>query len=146
MNRRRTLEDYQERAKTLIERRRSKIHGWGVFAKTQIKRSTKIINYAGEKITQKQSLPRQDKYLEKGHIWCFELNTRWVRDAGVGGNIARFINHKCKPNCWVDIEGDVIWIRAAKTIRKGEELGYDYETDGEKTIQCRCRPGCKRKL
>ena len=52
MSRRRTLEDNQERAKTLIERRRSKIHGWGVFAKTQIKRSTKIINYAGEKITQ----------------------------------------------------------------------------------------------
>ena len=146
MSCRRTLEEYRERAKSLVERRRSKIHGWGVFAKTRIKRSTKIIDYAGERISQKESRVREDRYLDQGHIWCFHLNSRWVRDAGVGGNIARFINHKCAPNCWVDIEGHTIWIRAARTIRKGEELSYDYETDGDKVIPCRCRPGCTRKL
>ena len=146
MSRRRTLEEYRVRAESLIERRRSKIHGWGVFTKARIPRSTKIIDYAGEKISQKESGDREDTYLRQGHIWCFEINSRWVRDAGVGGNIARFINHKCEPNCWVDIEGDTIWIRAARTIRKGEELSYDYETDGEKIIPCRCRPGCTRRL
>ena len=146
MSGRRTLEQYQKRAKVLIERRRSKIHGWGVFAKTQIKRSTKIINYAGEKISHKESGKREEKYLEKGHIWCFELNSRWVRDAGVGGNIARFINHKCQPNCWIDIEAGIIWIRAARNIRKGEELSYDYETTGRRDIPCLCRRGCTNKL
>ena len=77
----------------------------------------------------------------KGHIWCFKLTNRTVIDAGVGGNVARFINHSCQPNCYIDIKKGVIWIRAARTIRKGEELTYDYNTDGEGLIKCRCRPG-----
>ena len=32
---------------------------------------------------------------------------------------------------------------AARNIRKGEELSYDYSTDGEGSVQCKCRPGCK---
>jgi SET domain-containing protein len=31
----------------------------------------------------------------------------------------------------VDIEGATIWIRASRRIRAGEELTYDYNTDGE---------------
>ena len=64
----------------------------------------------------------------------------------VDGNVARFINHACKPNCWIEIDGKTIWVRAARTIRKGEELTYDYNTEGDKVIPCRCRPGCKTKL
>jgi SET domain-containing protein len=74
------------------------------------------------------------------------VNRRWVRDANVGGNLARFINHACKPNCYSHIVGKTIWIRAARNIEAGEELTYDYYTDGEQIIQCRCRPGCTRKL
>ena len=40
---------------------------------------------------------------------------------------------------------DII-IRAGRNIEPGEELTYDYHTDGEQIIQCKCRPGCKRKL
>jgi len=69
-----------------------------------------------------------------------------VIDAGVGGNDARFINHSCRPNCYIDIKGDIIWIRAARNIKKGEELTYDYNTDGEGLIECRCSPGCQRLL
>ena len=36
----------------------------------------------------------------------------------------------------------MIWIRAARNIDAGEELTYNYHTDGDKTIRCRCRPGC----
>jgi hypothetical protein len=46
----------------------------------------------------------------------------------------------------VHIVGDIIWIRASRTIRKGEELTYDYMTDGEGQIRCRCSPGCQRLL
>lgn len=63
-------------------------------------------------------------------------------DAGVNGNIARFINHSCEPNCYTQVIDDVIWIRAARTIAPGEELTYDYETGGTASISCRCRPGC----
>ena len=129
-----------------IERRKSKLHGWGVFATRPITKNTRIVDYAGEKIRSRDSLPRERRYLTKGHIWCFKINRLWVRDAAVGGNIARYINHACKPNCWIEIAGETIWIRASRTIRKGEELTYHYRTDGAGTIACRCRPGCTYQL
>jgi hypothetical protein len=129
-----------------IERRKSKINGWGVFALQTIRKNTRIIHYAGEKIPSKESGPREEKYLERGHIWCFKLNNRWVIDAAIGGNVARFINHACKPNCYTHILDGVIWIRAARTIRKGEELTYNYYTEGNAGIQCKCRKNCQGML
>ena len=131
-----------------IVRRRSKVHGWGVFALESINKNTRIVDYAGELIDHKQSLRRETRYLKQGCIWCFTVNRRWVRDANVGGNVARFINHACKPNCYSHIVGKTktIWIRAARNIEAGEELTYNYFTDGEKLIPCRCRPGCKTRL
>jgi uncharacterized protein len=129
-----------------IVRRRSKLHGWGVFAMQPITKNTRIIDYAGELIDHKESLKRETMYLERGCIWCFTVNRRWVRDANIGGNLARFINHACKPNCYSHIVGKTIWIRASRNIEPGEELTYNYYTDGEKLIPCRCRPGCKTRL
>ena len=129
-----------------IKRRRSTLHGWGVFARKPIPKNKRIIDYAGQKISQRESLRRERRYMERGKIWCFQINRRWVRDAAVGGNVARFINHSCHPNCYVQVVGDIIWVRAARNIRAGEELTYDYYTDGEGSIQCRCSPGCQRLL
>ncbi len=130
----------------MIQRRRSNVHGWGVFATEPINKNKRIVHYAGERISHRESLKRERRYLRNGHIWCFRLNNRWVIDAGVGGNIARFINHSCQPNCYVHIAGGAIWIRAARRIEPGEELTYNYQTDGDKTIPCRCRPGCPARL
>ena len=130
----------------MIEKRRSGIHGWGVYATKAITKNTRITYYAGEKISNQESLKRERRYIKRGHIWCFKLTNRTVIDAGVGGNVARFINHSCRPNCYIDIKDGVIWIRAAKPIRKGQELSYNYNTDGEGLIMCRCRPGCQTLL
>jgi SET domain-containing protein len=130
----------------MIARRRSRIHGWGVYARQPIHKNTRIVTYDGEKITNEESLKREVRYLGRGHIWCFKLNRHYVRDAGVGGNIARYINHSCTPNCYTRVIGDQIWIIAARNIRKGEELTYDYCTDGVGSIKCRCSPGCKTLL
>ena len=130
----------------MIERRKSNIHGWGVYATERISKNKRIIDYAGEKISNQESLRREHRYLQHGHIWCFKLTNRTVIDAGVGGNNARFINHSCRPNCYIDIKDGVIWIRAARTIRKGEELTYNYNTDGEGLIKCHCRRGCQTLL
>ena len=129
-----------------IARRKSKLHGWGVFALEPINKNTRIVTYDGELIDHKESFKRETKYLERGEIWCFTVNRRWVRDATVGGNVARFINHACKPNCWVEVKDGTIWIRAARTIRKGEELSYNYNTTGDAKIPCRCRPDCTHKI
>ena len=77
----------------MIERRKSKIAGWGVYATQPIPKNKRIVEYLGEKINNRESLKREIKYLKAGHIWCFKLNRLYVRDAAVGGNIARFINH-----------------------------------------------------
>jgi SET domain-containing protein len=129
-----------------ITRRRSRIHGWGVYATQPITKNTRIIHYAGERISNQESLKRERRYIRHGHIWCFKLTQRSVIDAGVGGNVARFINHSCHPNCYIDIKAGVIWIRAARNISRGEELTYHYNTDGEGLIHCRCRPGCQTLL
>ena len=103
----------------MIEKRRSKIQGWGVFATEPISKNKRIIDYAGEKVRNSVSLEREIRYLKSGHIWCFKLNRLYVRDAAVGGNIARYINHACKPNCYTQIIGDTIWIIAARNIKQG---------------------------
>jgi SET domain-containing protein len=131
-----------------LVRRRSSDHGYGVFAAEEITKNTRIIDYAGELIHNSKSGVREARYLKQGCIWVFRVNRAWSRDAAVGGNIARFINHSCTPNCWIEIEpkSRTIWIRASRTIFPGEELTYDYATVGDHTIQCRCRTGCTRRL
>jgi SET domain-containing protein len=117
-----------------------------VFATERIPKNKRIIHYGGEKITHKESREREDRYMDRGKIWCFRLNSRWVIDGAVDGNLARYINHSCAPNCYAQIADGVIWIRAAKTIEAGEELTYHYHTDGAHRIPCRCRPGCTTRL
>mgnify|MGYP002084413869 CR=1 FL=1 len=117
-----------------------------MYASRTIPRSTRIIDYAGEKISNQQSLRREIAYMKRGHIWCFKLTNRTVIDAYVGGNLARFVNHSCRPNCHIQIRNGTIWICASRTIKKGEEITYNYHTDGEGLISCRCRPGCQTLL
>lgn len=129
-----------------IARRRSGVHGWGVFAAEPIAKNTRIIDYAGELIHNSESEEREERYLQEGCIWVFRVNRNWSRDANVDGNVARFINHSCAPNCWFEVVDKTIWIRASRNIRRGEELTYDYSIIGERTIPCRCRPGCPNKI
>ena len=130
----------------MIRKGRSRIQGSGVYATKEIPKNTRIIHYAGERISNQESLRRERRYIKRGHIWCFKLTNRSVIDAGVGGNVARYINHACRPNAYIDIKDGVIWIRASRTIRRGEEITYHYHTDGEGLIMCRCRPGCQTLL
>jgi SET domain-containing protein len=117
-----------------------------VFALEAINKNRRIIDYAGELVRNTESEAREQRYLAEGCIWVFRIDRTWSRDAAVGGNIARFINHSCTPNCWFEVVDKTIWIRAARTIRRGEELTYDYSIIGERTIPCHCRPGCPNKI
>ncbi len=129
-----------------IARRRSALHGFGVFAAEAITKNRRIIDYAGELVRNDLAAPREERHLAEGCIWVFRVNRRWSRDASVGGNIARFINHSCTPNCWFQVVETTIWIRASRLLPAGEELTYDYATVGDHTIRCRCRPGCTTRL
>jgi SET domain-containing protein len=134
--------------------RRSAIHGRGVFAARTIRKGTDIIEYRGQRITMKEADRRPDSDPDNPyHTFLFELDDGRVIDADVRGNAARWINHSCAPNCepYEDDEGRV-FIAAKRTIRKGEELGYDYRlnVDGRITkamreaYACRCgAPRCR---
>jgi hypothetical protein len=126
-----------------IHRGRSRVHGYGVFAGEPIAKNRRIIDYAGELVRNDEACEaREERYRADGCTWVFHVNRAWSRDANVGGNIARFINHSCAPNCWFEVVDKTIWIRASRLIRRGEELTYDYRIIGERSIPCRCRPGC----
>jgi len=129
-----------------IIRRRSPISGWGVYAAQTIEEDTRIVEYKGQLVSQGEGWRREQRYLPRQRIWIFNINERWVRDAAFGGNIARYVNHACEPNCYTDIVGRTIWILAARRIQKGEELTYDYNTEGVAGIRCLCRPRCRRIL
>jgi hypothetical protein len=49
----------------MIRRRRSKLHGWGVFATERIPKNKRIIDYAGEKISHQESLRRENRYMKR---------------------------------------------------------------------------------
>lgn len=133
--------------------RNSKIHGRGVYARKKIPRGTRIIEYAGELIGNAEADRRyDDDRMARHHTFLFILDSRHCVDAAVGGNISRFINHACDPNCVAWIEEKHIWIDALRDIRVGEELGYEYEYDflPEYTIEelqfysCKCgSPKCR---
>jgi SET domain-containing protein len=129
-----------------IMRRQSAIAGWGVYADQAIEEDARIAEYKGVLVSQAEAWAREQRYLPRGRIWIFNINSRWARDAAFGGNIARYVNHACDPNCYTDIVGHTIWIVATRRIRKGEELTYDYNTSGAAGIPCRCSPGCRRVL
>jgi hypothetical protein len=89
----------------MIQRRRSRLHGWGVFAAVRIPRTTRITHYAGEKITHRESARREAAYMKRDRIWCFRLNTRWVIEAGdeltYGYRTERqkTVECQCRPGC-----------------------------------------------
>ena len=119
----------------------SKIHGRGVFAKKDIRKGTKIIEYVGEKITKAESDKREDN--ENGTIYTFELNSKYDIDGDVSYNTAKYINHSCNPNCETDIIRGKIWIIAMRDIKKGEELSYNYGYSFEDFEDHPCRCGSK---
>lgn len=142
-----------------IVRRRSPIHGNGVFAACDIPAGTTLIEYRGRLLTHNQADRAYGGEIESGHTFLFTLNERYLIDANVGGNDARWINHSCAPNCEALIvesddgnpRRDRVIIDSVRAIRKGEELTYDYGITLEerhtprlkKIWACRCgAPKC----
>jgi hypothetical protein len=119
--------------------------GLGLFATQPIKKGTKIIRYFGPLLdcNKKKDDAVENKYL-------FQLNKRWTIDGSIRKNIARYINHACKPNAESDVNPrkKKIVIRAIKNIEPGEEINYDYGTDYFKEylkpIGCKC-DACEKK-
>ena len=111
-----------------FEIRSSPIQGLGAFATRAIPRGTRLIEYAGQRITSAESDARYPEAPgERHHTFLFAIDDDVVIDAAVDGNEARFINHSCDPNCDAVIDDARIFIETVRDISSGEELAYDYQ-------------------
>jgi hypothetical protein len=119
--------------------------GLGLFATKPIKKGTRIIRYFGPLLDSKK---KKDDEIENKYL--FELTNRWTIDGSVRKNVARYINHACRPNAESDVRPRKrkVFIRAIKNIEPGEEINYDYGTDYFKAylkpIGCKC-DACEKK-
>lgn len=94
--------------------------GLGLFAVKEIEKGDFIIEYTGRPITKAE----EDKLA--GTRYLFEINSRLTIDGSARSNIARYVNHSCRPNAEVDIKKGRVLIFARKKIKPGEEITYDY--------------------
>uniref|UniRef100_A0A0E0CLV9 Histone-lysine N-methyltransferase n=1 Tax=Oryza meridionalis TaxID=40149 RepID=A0A0E0CLV9_9ORYZ len=121
--------------------------GYGLQLKEDVSEGRFLIEYVGEVLDITAYESRQRYYASKGqkHFYFMALNGGEVIDACTKGNLGRFINHSCSPNCrtekWM-VNGEVcIGIFAMRNIKKGEELTFDYNyvrVSGAAPQKCFC--------
>lgn len=129
----------------------TELKGYGLRADKVIGESSFIYEYIGEVINEDTFRKRMVTYDEKKfkHFYFMMLKKDAFIDATVKGSLARFANHSCNPNAYVDkwVVGDKLrmGIFAKRTIQKGEEITFDYNVDryGAQSQPCYCgEPNC----
>ncbi len=119
--------------------RKSSIHNMGAYAKCDIRKGTRIIEYIGRPLSKKKA----QKALEAGNGYIFTINKHFDIDGDVVWNPARYINHGCAANAESDVKKGRVWISAIKNIKKGEEVVYNYNYDLDDAFDNPCNCGAK---
>ena len=108
-----------------------------------------IMQYVGEifKTDSDIGAQRVQKYRKSTCTYLMRIDNNEVIDPTNAGNIARFINHSCDPNCqttkW-QVNGEIqVGIFALKEISEDEELTFNYQFDFFKTLLNKCYCGAK---
>ncbi|HEV7859903.1 MAG TPA: SET domain-containing protein [Pyrinomonadaceae bacterium] len=110
--------------------------GLGLYTVQRIPKGRRIIEYIGPIIDREE----RDK---KGGKYLFEIDEEWAIDGSARSNIARYINHACRPNAEAFVTGKRIWIWSRKAIEAGEEITINY---GKEYVEEHIEPkGCKCK-
>jgi len=111
--------------------------GLGLFAVKPIPARTRIVEYAGPLVSNEEVERRTNAR------YFFGVNSRWTIDGTPRSNIARYINHSCRPNCEAILSKRRVWIWSRRAIKPGEELTYDYGKEyfdeHIKPVGCKCR-------
>ncbi|GFO35810.1 histone-lysine N-methyltransferase, partial [Plakobranchus ocellatus] len=124
----------------------TKDRGIGVVTKNSIKSGQFILEYLGEVVSETEFRRRMmEEYSEECHHYALHLDSGSLIDGYRMGNIGRYVNHSCQPNCemqkW-NVNGLYRMVLfALRDIEAGEELGYDYNFDPfnqETQQECRC--------
>lgn len=128
-------------AQTLFRVDRSRVHGLGVFSRAFVPRDTPVMEYIGEVVRRpvadrrEEAAERVSQSFSKSSTYMFALDENdadsRVVDATRKGNLARFANHSCAPNCLAKSvvlanERRVV-LFTTRDVHRGEELTYDYQ-------------------
>ncbi|XP_052902995.1 histone-lysine N-methyltransferase Su(var)3-9-like isoform X1 [Anopheles moucheti] len=113
--------------------------GWGVRTNAVIAEGQYISEYCGEVISYDEAEKRGREYDAVGRTYLFDLDFNgtdnpYTLDAARYGNVTRFFNHSCDPNCgiwsvWIDCLDPYLPRLAFFALRRieiGEELTFDY--------------------
>jgi uncharacterized protein len=110
-----------------------------LFATKVIKEAAYIATYRGRRISAEKAEQRE----RRGAKYMFELNRRWVIDGSPRWNVARYINHSCRPNAKPVVRKGRIVFVALRSIAPGEEITYNYGREYFefffKKTGCRCK-------
>ncbi|KAJ4867056.1 histone methyltransferases(H3-K4 specific) [Raphanus sativus] len=125
-------QQFQKRKYVKFERFQSGKKGYGLRLLEDVREGQFLIEYVGEVLDMQSYEARQKDYASMGqkHFYFMTLNGNEVIDAGAKGNLGRFINHSCEPNCrtekWM-VNGEIcVGIFSMQDLKKGQELTFDY--------------------
>ncbi|CAD6635265.1 CCN_G0028110.mRNA.1.CDS.1 [Saccharomyces cerevisiae] len=130
---------------------KTKHKGYGVRAEQDIEANQFIYEYKGEVIEEMEFRDRLIDYDQRHfkHFYFMMLQNGEFIDATIKGSLARFCNHSCSPNAyvnkWVVKDKLRMGIFAQRKILKGEEITFDYNVDryGAQAQKCYCEePNC----
>ena len=103
--------------------------GLGLFATEDIAKGEFIVAYRGRRIANAEAEKRE----ARGASYMFELNSRWTIDGSSRKNVARYVNHACRPNAEALLrKGGIVYL-ARRRIRPEEEITVDY---GKEYFEC----------
>jgi SET domain-containing protein len=104
--------------------------GLGLFASRPIAAGRRIIEYVGPVLTS-----RRGRYF-------FSIDEEYAIDGSARANLARYINHSCRPNAEAFVTGKRIWIWSKRAIEPDEQITIDYGkqyfNDYIKPVGCKC--------
>lgn len=137
---------FEKRQYPSLAARRIPQKGWGLVAQEDIRQGQFVIEYVGEVISNEELERRlQHKVAQKDENYYFlTVDSELTIDAGPKGNLARFINHSCEPNCetmlWTVGGAQSVGLFAIKDIKAGEELtfNYNFESKSDEKKVCHC--------
>ncbi|KAJ0170937.1 hypothetical protein K1T71_013709 [Dendrolimus kikuchii] len=124
--------------------------GWGLKTLEDIKAGQFVIEYVGELIDEEefQRRMRRKHEIRDENYYFLTLDKERMIDAGPKGNLARFMNHCCEPNCetqkWT-VLGDVrVGLFAIHNIPADSEVTFNYNLECAGIEKKRCLCGTKR--
>jgi len=120
--------------------------GYGMRANVNIPANTFLIEYIGDIIDQEEYKTRKEQYDKEGlkHFYFMMIQDNEIIDASKRASLARYCNHSCDPNAYVDKwvvnKRYRMGIFAKRDIVKGEEICFDYNVDryGAEPQTCYC--------